>query len=170
MYFLFMVSCYISQKTPFDFRRGILSSEFLEMIRSPQRLVDRIKLFTRCLWDLADVALWGHRGHFAVQTELKLSNHTWNWEQRNQVTASQVYSLRWGAKPSLHAGQKSLRMKLHLQVGIFLLGYTFTAIDILRVWLHVSLWWNLWHYITVSHIFDKHKPAKQGTNDFLAGF
>lgn len=85
-----------------------------EIIRSPQRLVDRIRLFTRCLWDLADVALWRHRGHFGAQTELKLSNHTWNWEQRNQVTASRVYSLRWGANPSLHAGQKSLWMKLHL--------------------------------------------------------
>lgn len=91
-----------------------MRDSFMWIIRSPRRLVDGIRLFTRYLWALADVALWRHRGHFGAQTNQKLSNHTWNWEQRNQVTASRVYSLRWGAKPSLHAGQKSLRMKLHL--------------------------------------------------------
>lgn len=110
VYFHFMVSWYISQKTYFHFKCGILSSE---IIRSPAwRLVDRIRLFTRCLWDLADASLW--RGHFGAQTDLKLRNHTWNWEQRNPVTASRVYSLRWVVKPSLHTGQKSLWMKLHL--------------------------------------------------------
>ncbi len=112
-----------------------------EMIRSPQSGVDRIRLFTRCLWDLADVALWRHRGHFDTQTDLKLSNRTWNWEQRNQVTVSPgLFSAR-GAKTSLHAGQKSLQMELHLA--------NLTGGNIsFRIYLYghccVELWWNWW--------------------------
>ncbi len=95
-----------------------------EIIRSPQSCVDRIRLFTRCLWDLADVALWRHRGHFGAQTDLKLSNHTWNWEQRNQVTASPGLFSAMGSKEAKSPFGWNYTW-LTLQVGIYLLGYTF---------------------------------------------
>jgi len=109
IYFDFMLSWYISQKTSFDLRCGILSSEWNDQI--PMEACWRKNVVYEVF--VRSCMLWRHRGHFGVQTDQKLSNYTWNWEQRNQVTASRVYSLRQGAT-SLHAGQKSLRMKLHL--------------------------------------------------------
>lgn len=126
---IFLRNCLLTSGAAF-FHLNFLS----EIIRSPQSCVDRIKLFTRCLWDLAHVALWRHRGHFGAQTDLKLSNRTWNWEQRKRESIPGSILCNGEQRPLCTQAKSPFGWNytwLTLQVGIYILGYTFIATAVL---------------------------------------